>query len=151
MGTPLQGNTTRLESHMLLVTIPGGLPPSMAPTDGNQPLIDLSTFPRLRLGGNNTLSVSVQTIMQWSFGKSWIHQVFADAWDYVMITLLCIVQSCLFRRVNFHSLIVGVSLQALNFSYIILYSRKYWRELNLAVGPQIAFAKILADLNLVVQ
>ena len=32
----------------------------------------------------------------------------------------------------------------------IPYSRKYWRELNLAVGPQIAIAKILADLNLAV-
>ena len=30
------------------------------------------------------------------------------------------------------------------------YSRKYWQELNLAVGPQIAIAKILADLNLAV-
>ena len=70
LSSPLQGNTTILDSHMLLVTIPGGLPPSMAPTDGNRSLIDLSNFPRLRLGGNNTLSVSVQTIMQWSFGKS---------------------------------------------------------------------------------
>ena len=35
----------------------------------------------------------------------------------------------------------------------ILYtcSRKYWRELNLEVGPQIAIAKILADLNLAVR
>ena len=32
----------------------------------------------------------------------------------------------------------------------VLYSRKYWRELNLAVGPKIAIAKILADLNLAV-
>ena len=31
------------------------------------------------------------------------------------------------------------------------YSRKYWQKLNLAVGPQIAIAKILADLNLVVR
>ena len=31
---------------------------------------------------------------------------------------------------------------------IILYSRKYWRKLNLAVEPQIAIARILADLNL---
>ena len=31
------------------------------------------------------------------------------------------------------------------------YSRKYWWELNLVVGPQIAIAKILADLNLVVR
>ena len=30
----------------------------------------------------------------------------------------------------------------------ILYSRKYWRELNLAVGPKIAIAKISVDLNL---
>ena len=28
------------------------------------------------------------------------------------------------------------------------YSRKYWRELNLAVEPKIAIARILADLNL---
>ena len=28
------------------------------------------------------------------------------------------------------------------------YSRKYWRELNLAVWPKIAIGKILADLNL---
>ena len=33
----------------------------------------------------------------------------------------------------------------------ILYSQKYWRELNLVVEPQIAIAKIFADLNLVVQ
>ena len=32
----------------------------------------------------------------------------------------------------------------------ILYSWKYWQKLNLAVGPQIAIAKILADLNLAV-
>ena len=32
----------------------------------------------------------------------------------------------------------------------ILYSRKYWRELNLAVEPKIAIARILADLNLAV-
>ena len=32
--------------------------------------------------------------------------------------------------------------------YIIPYSRKCWRELNLAVEPKIAIAKILADLNL---
>ena len=30
---------------------------------------------------------------------------------------------------------------------IILYSRKYWQELNLAVGPQIGIAKILVDLK----
>ena len=34
---------------------------------------------------------------------------------------------------------------------IILYSRKYWRELNLAVEPKIAIARILADLNLAVR
>jgi hypothetical protein len=33
----------------------------------------------------------------------------------------------------------------------IPYSRKYWRELNLAVEPKIAIARILADLNLAVQ
>ena len=33
----------------------------------------------------------------------------------------------------------------------VLYSRKYWWELNLVVGPQIAIAKILADLNLAVR
>ena len=33
----------------------------------------------------------------------------------------------------------------------ILYSRKYWQELNLAVEPRIAIARILADLNLVVR
>ena len=35
--------------------------------------------------------------------------------------------------------------------YGIPYSRKYWRELNLAVGPEIAIARILADLNLAVR
>ena len=34
---------------------------------------------------------------------------------------------------------------------IIPYSRKYWRELNLAVEPKIAIARILADLNLTVR
>ena len=34
---------------------------------------------------------------------------------------------------------------------ILLYSRKYWWELNLAVEPQIAITRILADLNLAVQ
>ena len=34
---------------------------------------------------------------------------------------------------------------------VLLYSRKYWRELNLAVEPKIAIARILADLNLVVR
>ena len=32
----------------------------------------------------------------------------------------------------------------------IPYSRKYWQELNLAVEPKIAIARILADLNLAV-
>ena len=39
-------------------------------------------------------------------------------------------------------------------SVIILllpYSRKYWQELNLAVEPKIAIARILADLNLAVR
>ena len=30
-------------------------------------------------------------------------------------------------------------------------SQKYWRELNLAVEPKIAIARILADLNLAVR
>ena len=34
---------------------------------------------------------------------------------------------------------------------IIPYSRKYWRELNLAVEPKIAIARILADLKLAVR
>ena len=34
---------------------------------------------------------------------------------------------------------------------ILPYSRKYWRELNLAVEPKIAIARILADLNLAVR
>ena len=33
----------------------------------------------------------------------------------------------------------------------IPYSRKYWRALNLAVEPQIAIRRILADLNLAVR
>ena len=32
-------------------------------------------------------------------------------------------------------------------SLTIPYSRKYWRELNLAVEPKIAIARIWADLN----
>ena len=32
----------------------------------------------------------------------------------------------------------------------LLYSRKYWRELNLAVELKIAIARILANLNLLV-
>ena len=28
------------------------------------------------------------------------------------------------------------------------YSRKYWRELNLAIKPKIAITRILVDLNL---
>ena len=32
----------------------------------------------------------------------------------------------------------------------IRYSWKYWRELNLVVGPKMAITKILADLNLVI-
>ena len=35
--------------------------------------------------------------------------------------------------------------------YNLLYSQKYWRELNLAVEPKVAITRILADLNLVVQ
>ena len=35
------------------------------------------------------------------------------------------------------------------YTLYIPYSWKYWRELNLVVGPQITIAKILADLNLV--
>ena len=37
------------------------------------------------------------------------------------------------------------------FVYKIPYSRKLWQELNLVVGPQIAIAKMLANLNLVVR
>ena len=33
----------------------------------------------------------------------------------------------------------------------ILYSRKYWWELNLAVGSQMAIAKVLVDFNLAVR
>ena len=33
----------------------------------------------------------------------------------------------------------------------VLYSRKYWRELNLAVEPKVAIGRILADLNLAVR
>ena len=33
----------------------------------------------------------------------------------------------------------------------ILYSRKYWRELNLAVEPKIIIARILVDLNLAIR
>ena len=36
-------------------------------------------------------------------------------------------------------------------AYHLPYSRKYWRELNLAVGSQTAIAKALADFNLVVR
>ena len=36
-------------------------------------------------------------------------------------------------------------------SYEVLYGRKYWRELNLAVGSQITIANVLADLNLAVR
>ena len=35
--------------------------------------------------------------------------------------------------------------------YHTLYSRKYWWELNWAVGPQFTIAKILVDFNLVVR
>ena len=35
--------------------------------------------------------------------------------------------------------------------YKLLYRQKYWRELNLVVGPKIAIAKVLADLNLAAQ
>ena len=34
---------------------------------------------------------------------------------------------------------------------VVPYSRKYWRELNLAVGSQMAIAKVLADLNLAIR
>ena len=34
---------------------------------------------------------------------------------------------------------------------ILQYSQKYWRELNLAVGSQIAILNVLADLNLAVR
>ena len=32
-----------------------------------------------------------------------------------------------------------------------MYGQKYWQELNLAVGSQIAISNVLADLNLAVQ
>ena len=34
---------------------------------------------------------------------------------------------------------------------LIPYSRKYWRELKLAVEPKIAIIRILADLNLAIR
>ena len=51
-----------------------------------------------------------------------------------LLTLYCLLPQC----IGGHSLIIP-------------YSRKYWRELNLAVGRQIAIAKILADLNLAIR
>ena len=37
------------------------------------------------------------------------------------------------------------------YTQCIPYSRKYWRELNLAVEPKIAIARILVDLNLAIR
>ena len=37
-----------------------------------------------------------------------------------------------------------------NYLCEVPYSRKYWRELNLVVGSQMAIAKVLADFNLAV-
>ena len=44
---------------MLQLTIPGGIDPPSTLTDGNAALVDLSSFPRLRLAGDNTLDVSM--------------------------------------------------------------------------------------------
>ena len=45
-----------------------------------------------------------------------------------------------------------ISIITVHQSYeVIPYSRKYWWELNLAVEPKIAIARILADLNLAVR
>ena len=35
--------------------------------------------------------------------------------------------------------------------FVTPYSQKYWQELNFAVEPKIAIARILADLNLAVR
>ena len=49
------------------------------------------------------------------------------------------------------SLPLSLYLFLLSFPCIdILYSRKYWRELNLAVEPKIAITRIFVDLNLAV-
>ena len=44
----------------------------------------------------------------------------------------------------------GCKNQEFGFIMDVPYSLKYWRELNLAVGSQIAITNILADLNLAV-
>jgi hypothetical protein len=57
-------------------------------------------------------------------------------------------QECLcYHRCN----CVVVLLVQLGRQWSILYSRKYWRELNLAVEPKIAITRILADLSLAVR
>ena len=38
-----------------------------------------------------------------------------------------------------------------NYLCEVPYSQKYWRELNLVVGSQMAIAKVLADFNLAVR
>ena len=48
-------------------------------------------------------------------------------------------------------LIIKVSPKCMGVRWGIPYSRKYWRELNLAVEPKIDIERILADLNLVIR
>ena len=49
------------------------------------------------------------------------------------------------------SLAMSEMIKSKNVQKDIPYSRKYWRELNLAVEPKIAIVRILADLNLAVR
>ena len=52
---------------------------------------------------------------------------------------------------NHENLIVLSILICYDTVHYIPYSRKYWRELNLTVGSQMAIAKVLADSNLAVR
>ena len=60
--------------------------------------------------------------------------------------------TCLFCKFNFRGLTINrenCKIGPLK-NFPLPYSWEYWWELNLAVGSQIAIAKILADFNLVV-
>ena len=61
----------------------------------------------------------------------------------------CMLEQCTGMRLT--SVIKPISKPYCMMLYKVPYSRKYWRELNLAVEPKIAIGRILADFNLVVQ
>ena len=78
----------------------------------------------------------------------WLHTIrfvklFIPAFDHIRIL-------CLHCEIVSHIVLTTCTCTLYTICCTILYSRKYWRSLNLAVLPQMTFLTLLADLNLAI-